>query len=209
MTVSTQIRKSEDNFKLAQAICKLVAEKYEKTEEEVWEVLSPNYPVSKIQKRFKKHKKANDPLSSVKKPRTAYSFFTKDKRQDMAKKNPDVSFGDLSRLVSAEWKKLSESQLTKYKKKEEDDRERYNKEKTKVLAELERNPPAPVQAEEPADEAEPVVKKTTPKNKGGKGKAKVTVEAEVTVEKTVTKGKKSTGKGKGGNKKAQAAAVTA
>lgn len=194
MTVSTLIRKSEDNFKLAQAICKELATHFNKDVEEVWAVVSPSHPVNKLQKKFKKLRRANDPLHSVKKPRTAYSFFTQDKRQAMSEANPDVSFGDLSKLVAQAWKDLSDGQRAKYKKREEKDKDRYNTEKAAVLAELERNPPAPAQTEETTEEAAP----EKPAKKSKAPKAKVEKSA------TTKKGKGAASKGKGnksGNKK--------
>lgn len=205
MTVSTLIRKSEDNFKLAQAICKELAAHFNKDEEEVWGVVSPSHTVVKLTKKFKKLRKANDPLNGVKKPRTAYSFFTQDKRQAMSEANPDVSFGELSKLVAAAWKNLSDSQRAKYSKKETADKERYNTEKAEVLAELERNPPAPVQTEESTTEEAAPVEKPAKKSRAPKSKSTKT-EKPAKAEKSTTtkkgKGVASKGKGhKGGNKK--------
>ena len=211
MTVHTQIRKSEDNFKLAQQICKLFSEHYSKDEEEVWGVLSPNHSVTKIQKRFKKQRKANDPLSSVKKPRTAYSFFTQDKRQSIQDEHPNVAFGELSKLVAKAWKKLSDTQMAKYKKKETEDKDRYATEKAAVLAELERNPPAPTPAPVQTEEElpTPVAKPTRKAASKAKTVAKTT-ETVVTAPAKSTKSTTSKGKRTGtGKVKRTAATVTA
>ena len=201
MTVHTQIRRSEDNFKLALAICQELSSHVKKTEEELWNLLSPNSSISKMQKKFKREKRRNDPFSSVKKPRTAYSFFTKDRRQAIQDENPNVEFGDVSKLVAKAWKKLSDSQMAKFKKREFEDKERYNTEKAAVLAELERNPPpAPVQTEEetPA-ETTPVVK---PAKKSGSKTSKepkaAKAEKAAPVKKAATNKKV---KGQGKNKK--------
>ena len=211
MTVHTQIRKSEDNFKLAQQICKLFSEHYSKDEEEVWGVLSPNHSVTKIQKRFKKQRKANDPLSSVKKPRTAYSFFTQDKRQSIQDEHPNVAFGELSKLVAKAWKKLSDTQMAKYKKKETEDKDRYATEKAAVLAELERNPPAPTPAPAPVQTEEelptPVAKPTRKAASKAKTVAKTT-ETVVTAPAKSTKSTTSKGKRTGTGKVKRTAATT-
>ena len=76
MSCSSLIRASESSFTLAQKIISTLSEKYKFNAEEAWNEVSSN-SVVQLQKRFKKMKKANNPLSSIKKPRTSFSFFTK------------------------------------------------------------------------------------------------------------------------------------
>ena len=199
MTIQTQIRKSEDNFKLALEICKEFAGHFNKTEEELWTVLLPNSTIQKMQKKFKRERKRNDPFSSVKKPRTAYSFFTKDRRQAIQDENPNVEFGDVSKLVAKAWKKLSDSQMAKYKKREAEDKVRYATEKATVLAQL---PPAPVQTEEEHTE-ESTTEEKPAKKSGSKGKGNKSPKADKAA--PVKKAKA----GKGNKAKKQSAAVTA
>ena len=87
-------------------------------------------------KRFRRLKKANNPLKDVKKPRTSFSFYTKNCRVKIAKANPKATFGELSKLVSKSWAGLSDKEKGTYKKMETDDKQRYLIEKEKVLSEL-------------------------------------------------------------------------
>jgi hypothetical protein len=163
MTLASQIRQSEDNFKLANGITQLLAEKYGFPVEEGWAVLSPTRTVDALQKYFRRERKRNDPLSNVKKPRTAFSFFTQENRAKLQAKNPNATFGELSRLVSVDWKKLSASQMKKYKDMEGADKERYQAERERVLAEAAAAAPADAStesAEETAEEAAPKSKKS-------------------------------------------------
>ncbi len=132
MSCSSLIRKSECAFTLAQKIISSLSEKYNFNSEEAWSVVSTN-SIVQLQKRFKKLKKANNPLSSIKKPRTSFSFFTKFQRVKIAEKNPKASFGELSKLVSVAWKGLSDKERKTYKNMENTDKKRYEKEKTEML----------------------------------------------------------------------------
>lgn len=145
MSCSSLIRASEGNFNLAQKILKQLSESYNFDYEEGWKTISTN-TVQQLTKKFRRLRKANNPLSSVKKPRTAFSFFTKAQRANIQKKNPNASFGDLSKLVSKEWQGLSEKEHKKYKNMETEDKVRYEKEKCEVLANL------PEQTETPSSD---------------------------------------------------------
>lgn len=132
MSHTNLIRKSEDCFNLTQKIVKSLSETYKFNFEEGWKSIS-SQTIVKLQKKFKKQKRANNPLSSIKKPRTSFSFFTKENRNNIQKKNPTATFGDLSKLVSVEWKKLTEKELKYYKTLERKDKTRYASEKEELL----------------------------------------------------------------------------
>jgi hypothetical protein len=136
MSCSSLIRANESSFSLAQKLISSLSEKYSFDAEEAWTVVSNN-SISQLQKRFKKLKKANNPLSSIKKPRTSFSFFTKNQRVKIAEKNPKASFGELSKLVSVAWRGLSDKEMKTYKTMESSDKKRYEKEKTELLANIE------------------------------------------------------------------------
>ena len=67
--------------------------------------------------------------SDVKRPRSAYVFFVKDSYHTTAKKHPDITRQDIIKMIGAQWKKMSESQKTKYNKMATEDKTRYVKEK--------------------------------------------------------------------------------
>lgn len=217
MTISSQLRQSEDNFKLALSITNAFCEKFELSREEAWSALSPNRSVEALQKHFKRERRRNDPLAQVKKPRTAFSFFTQENRAKVQAKNPSASFGELSRLVSADWKKLSDSQLKKYKQMESTDKERYQTERARVLAEVAQNaaqettetPSTQTTTETPAAPTKKATKGTkSPKS----SKTSTTTESTPSTTTAPTKPSKSTkkaSKGKSGKKSSATAQVSA
>jgi hypothetical protein len=135
MSISSQIRGSEDNFKLAQKIVNTLSAKFSFSFDEAWAELS-NRNVDNLTKMFRKERRRNDPLSQVKKPRTSFSFFTQEFRPKVQAANPTASFGDLSRLVSTEWKNITEKNRIRFKGMETADKERYQTERARVMAEL-------------------------------------------------------------------------
>ena len=179
MAHSSLIRKNEDCFNIAQKIIQSLSEAYKFPFDDGWKLIS-SQTVVQLQKKFKKQKKANNPLSAIKKPRTSFSFFTKENRNNIQKQNPTASFGDLSKLVSVEWKALTDKEMKHYKNLETKDKKRYAIEKEKILSSL----PTEETSKTPSTKDEvkiksipkPVVKttsketKTTPKpKKSGKG----------------------------------------
>lgn len=172
MSTSSQIRASEGNFKLAQKIVTALSEKYSFDFNEGWEVLS-NRSVDNLTRMFRRERRRNDPLAQVKKPRTAFSFFTQERRPKVQAANPNAGFGDLSRLVSAEWKKLSDKERSRFKSMEDKDKSRYQTERTRVLAEVAANAEststtesAPV--ETPAETPAPTKRATSRRGKSAK-----------------------------------------
>lgn len=133
MSCANLIRSSESSFNLTQKLITSLSEKFNFSAEDAWSHVSTN-TIVQLQKRFKKQKKANNPLSSIKKPRTSFSFFTKNQRVEIAKKHPKASFGELSKLVSQAWKKLSDKEMKTYKNMEIEDKTRYETEKCELLA---------------------------------------------------------------------------
>lgn len=166
MSCSALIRADEKCFNLAQKLLTSLSEKYDVVNfDEAWEHVCNN-TVAQLQKKFKKQKKASNPLSSIKKPRTSFSFFTKTQRAKIAEKNPNASFGELSKLVSKAWKSLSEKELKSFKSMETKDRKRYESEKEKLLATLAtQEASAPVTSPVEEEPESPVVAKPAKKSK--------------------------------------------
>lgn len=219
----TFIRQSESNFKAAQNLVKLLGEKFKFSFEEGWPVVCET-PVDKLQRKFKKDRKKLNPYRAIKKPRTAFSFFTQTMRSKIAADHPTSSFGEVSKHVSVAWKKLSDKERTKYTKMESSDKERYQKERDELKSKLESQPAgdattteaSPEPTSEPDETSTESKKRTTSKGKGGKSTPKSDGKTTATKGKTAsgTKGKSSAAKGKGkgkGSTKAKASpeAVTA
>ena len=136
MSCAATIRKDESHFNLAHRIVSVIVENNNLNFDAVWLQVSTN-TIQQLQKRFRKIKRANNPLSDVKKPRTSFSFYTKNCREKIAKANPKATFGELSKLVSRSWSGLSDKEKEVYKKMEREDKERYRLEKEAVLAKQE------------------------------------------------------------------------
>jgi len=87
---------------------------------------SDNNGAAKKRKIAAKKKKKKDP-NAPKKPLSSYMFYNKDMRAKLKAKNPTLTFGELGALVGKEFKALTEDQLAKYKRMNEDDKVRYQK----------------------------------------------------------------------------------
>ncbi|KIZ15658.1 hypothetical protein SNA_25260 [Streptomyces natalensis ATCC 27448] len=56
-------------------------------------------------------------------------FYSQDNRERVKKENPDVSFGEIGKILGREWSELSEPDKAPYMKKAERDKRRYEAEK--------------------------------------------------------------------------------
>eukprot|EP00586_Coscinodiscus_wailesii_P004416 CAMPEP_0172483482 /NCGR_PEP_ID=MMETSP1066-20121228/10494_1 /TAXON_ID=671091 /ORGANISM="Coscinodiscus wailesii, Strain CCMP2513" /LENGTH=946 /DNA_ID=CAMNT_0013247383 /DNA_START=94 /DNA_END=2934 /DNA_ORIENTATION=- len=113
--------------------------------------------VSKIKDEDKgsaKKKKKKDP-NEPKKNWSSYMFFTNDKRAEIKSKNPDASFGDIAKLMGAEFKKLTDEERKKYEDMADQDKLRYKSEM--------KNYTPPSGDEDDADKSEKGKKKKGPK----------------------------------------------
>lgn len=65
-------------------------------------------------KTIKKSPKKEAPKE--KKPLSGYMLFAKEKRPEIIKKSPELTFGEVGKALGAAWKALSDAQKAKYKK---------------------------------------------------------------------------------------------
>jgi hypothetical protein len=65
--------------------------------------------------------------SKPKRPRTAYAFFMKVNRNEIASQHPGVSPKDLMQYIAAAWKSLDVETRGKYNTMASEDRERWNR----------------------------------------------------------------------------------
>merc|ERR1711865_1143967 len=72
----------------------------------------------------KKKKPKKDP-NKPKRAHSAYIIYSNENRERIKKENPTASFGDVARLVSASYKKLSKDELVDLEKKVNKQKERY------------------------------------------------------------------------------------
>ena len=74
--------------------------------------------------RKKKKKDPNAPKRNM----SAYFLYSNDIRPQVKVENPTASFGEVAKIISRQYKELSEKDLAVYKKKAEEDKERYQRE---------------------------------------------------------------------------------
>jgi hypothetical protein len=83
-----------------------------------------NFDFSKV--KLKKEKK-DTPNKSL----SAFIIFNKENREKIKAANPDVTFGELGKLIGNAWKSLDQKQRLIYQQKSEVDKERYTTEMDK------------------------------------------------------------------------------
>ncbi len=154
MSLSSDIRQSASHYKLARKVVEQICQANNLEVATVWSTLSAK-DFDGLDRHFRREKRRNDPLSSVKKPRTAFSFFTQANRNEIQLKNPTLSFGAVSKIVGEQWKALDEKSRAKYLALETEDKERYGTARQKVMDDMATNgTAAPVAAEAAAPVAE-------------------------------------------------------
>lgn len=187
MSLTAQIGSSESAFKLSQKIVSALAEKFSFKFEDGWSTVSTR-TLENIQKRLKREKRRTNPASSIKHPRTAFSFFTQKQRPVSQAAHPEATFGQLSRFVSEAWKALTPEKMAEFKALETVDKERYLVERNNVLATMSASSGVVVEAVVEAVEVVAPVKKTKAKTAAPKAEvaAPTPVEAAPEAKKTKT-----------------------
>jgi len=135
MSLSSDIRQSASHYKLARKVVEQVCQSNGLDVPTVWSTLSAK-DFDGLDRHFRREKRRNDPLSSVKKHRTAFSFFTQANRKDIQLKNPTLSFGAISKIVGEQWKALDEKSRAKYTALETEDKVRYSTARQQVMDDM-------------------------------------------------------------------------
>lgn len=80
-------------------------------------------------KTIGKRKTKKDP-NAPKRPLSAFIFFSKEKREEIIKKNPELKskLAEVGKMVGEAWGKLSEAQKKPYETKAVQDKARYERE---------------------------------------------------------------------------------
>lgn len=78
-------------------------------------------------------RKKKDP-NAPKRPMTAYMFYANEQREPTKTKHPELSFGEVHKLIGEEWHKLSESEKKPYEEKAAAAKKRYEEEKAAYKA---------------------------------------------------------------------------
>tara|TARA_B110000285_G_C14507864_1_gene330976 strand:+ start:166 stop:504 length:339 start_codon:yes stop_codon:yes gene_type:complete len=64
---------------------------------------------------LKKAEKEAKKATQIKRKPTAFANYMKKERSTVKSNNPDASFGDISKIVGSNWKKLSDEEKLQYK----------------------------------------------------------------------------------------------
>lgn len=222
MSFTSKFKSNESQYKLVKQVLTFVCSENNLDFKTVWQSISNKDP-EYFDRHHKREKRKTEPLAGLKKPRTAFSFFTQENRSIIAEKHPNLEFGEISKLVGSQWRGLNDSAKSKYMALQDEDRIRYETarqhiadnlaERTKQEQDL-RDAEAQRQADiisaaeqagiKAASEMTSTTKSATKKSKG-KGKAKTQTAAAstsaTTTESTApTTSSKSSKKGKKGKK---------
>ncbi len=71
-----------------------------------------------------------EPPKKVKRPRSSYAFFMKDRREELSEEHPDKNPRQLMAVIAAAWRNVTEQGKAKYTKMAEEDKARYAQEKS-------------------------------------------------------------------------------
>ncbi len=132
MSFTAQLKGAESQYKLVSKVVRSICESNSLNFETVWATIS-NRECEYFNRHFKRQKRRDDPLRQVKKPRTAFSFFTQANRNDIQTKHPNLSFGEVSKLVGEQWKNLDDKSRAKYIQLETEDKARYSVARNEVM----------------------------------------------------------------------------
>tara|TARA_B100000927_G_C16393349_1_gene440259 strand:- start:6 stop:686 length:681 start_codon:yes stop_codon:yes gene_type:complete len=124
MSFTSKFRADESQYKLGKQIVTFICTENNLDFNTVWESVS-NKDIEYFDRYHRREKKKNEPLAGIKKPRTAFSFFTQENRSIIASKHPNLEFGAISKLVGQQWKSLNDSSKNKYLNLQKEDRIRY------------------------------------------------------------------------------------
>jgi len=84
--------------------------------------------VDKVDNPISKKKKPKKDPNQPKRPQSAFLIYSNENRARVKEKNPDAKFGDMAKLLSAEYKELSKEELAGLEKKVGKDKKRYEQE---------------------------------------------------------------------------------
>lgn len=135
MAFTSQLKGAEGQYKLVRKVLEHVCSSNNLNFEAVWASVS-NRETEYFDRHFKRQKRRDDPLRQVKKPRTAFSFFTQANRNEIQTKHPNLSFGEVSKLVGEQWKNLDDKSRAKYIQLETEDKARYSVARKAVMEDI-------------------------------------------------------------------------
>ncbi|KAJ1985471.1 Non-histone chromosomal protein 6 [Dimargaris cristalligena] len=81
----------------------------------------------------KKRRGKKDP-NAPKRSLSAYMFFAQSNRENIKRDNPDATFGQIGKMMGAQWKSMTDTDKIPYEDQARADKERYEEEKAAYAA---------------------------------------------------------------------------
>lgn len=100
------------------------------TKKQIIDIYNENNKTNKIKKSNKNNIDNN--ISKIKKPKNPYMIFCDENRKKIKEDNPDIKFGEISKMLSEKWKNTNEEDKKIFIEKSDKDKERYNLEVKKL-----------------------------------------------------------------------------
>ena len=115
-------------------------------------------PAAKPKRAARKKKDPNAPASVS----SAYAFFFKDTQASVKSQNPNAKFGEVSKIVAQMWEAMGNEDKSIYKKRNEQDKVRYEREMTEYKERQESQQDLPAPKSTPASRPPATVVKSRP-----------------------------------------------
>ena len=120
--------KSKPKFSLASSGKTKKPKEKEKQKQSKMKLKRSNDDISESGSKKNPKKKAKKDPNAPKRAMTAFMYFSNENRPKLKQSNPDLTFGDLAKLVGKKYKELSEGEKAVYEEKAKKDKERYKNE---------------------------------------------------------------------------------
>jgi hypothetical protein len=92
-----------------------------------------NDPISNLNRRKIRMKRKEAPDGHIKRPMSAFMWFINQNREAYTKKHPEAKLTQITSELSKQWQALSEKDRQPYVKKNEEDKARFQKERTEAI----------------------------------------------------------------------------
>jgi len=82
-----------------------------------------------VKPKGERKKRAKKDPNAPKRGLSAYMFFAQENRDSVRNENPDISFGQIGKILGERWKNMTDKDKAQYDAKATKDKERYEAEK--------------------------------------------------------------------------------
>jgi len=82
-----------------------------------------------VKAKGERKKRAKKDPNAPKRGLSAYMFFAQENRDSVRNENPDITFGQIGKILGERWKNMNDKDKQQYEAKATKDKERYEAEK--------------------------------------------------------------------------------